>query len=71
MQIEGVDVMCYIARVDGRWPFDEIAEAIGLDMAAVLRGLNRVSLGIRRGDARNVTLLLERARRRLNGEKHG
>ena len=66
-RIEAVDVTCYIARVDGHWPFAEIADAVGADTAAVLRGLNRVSIGIRRGDARNVTLLLERTRRRLNG----
>ncbi len=66
-RIEAVDVVCYIARVDGRYSFDEIADAVGTDATAVLRGLNRVSIGIRRGDARNVTLLLDRARRRLNG----
>lgn len=65
-RIEGVDVVCYLARIDGRWPFDQIADAVGIDVVHVLRGLNRVSIGIRRGDARNVTMLMERARRRLN-----
>jgi hypothetical protein len=69
LRLEAIDVVAYIARVDGRWPFDKIAEGIGTDATNVLRGLNRVSIGVRRGDARNVTLLLERARRRLNGGK--
>jgi hypothetical protein len=68
-RLEGVDIACYIARVDGWWSFDEIADAIGTDATTVLRGLNRVSIGVRRGDARNVALLLERARKRLNGGK--
>lgn len=65
-RLEAVDVVCYLARVDGHHRFDEIADAVGLDATAVLKGVNRVSIGLRRGDARNVTLLLERARRRLN-----
>jgi hypothetical protein len=66
---EGTDVVCYLARVDGHYRFDEIADAVGIDSAMVMRGLNRVSIGMRCGNARNVTLLLERARKRLNGRE--
>lgn len=69
LRLEALDIVAYIARVDGWWSFDKIAEGIGTDATNVLRSINRVSIGMRRGDTRNVTLLLERARRRLNGGK--
>lgn len=71
MRFEGLDVACYLLRVHGRWSFDQIAEATGADLSAILGGINHVSRGLRLGDARNTVLLLERARRRLNGGSDG
>jgi hypothetical protein len=63
--VECVDVACYIARVDGRWSFKEIAEASGLTSERVLSGLNRISIALRRENLRNTRYILERARKRL------
>jgi hypothetical protein len=70
-RLEAVDVACYLIRVDGHYRFGEIGDAVGLDANQVLRAINRVSIGLRTGDIRNTKLLLERARRRINGRNHG